>query len=251
MRMWIAAVVAFGAAMASGALAAADERQDLIAAFAATAPSVGALYALEAGGDFTFLCSATAVDRHDGQTVILTAYHCARKGVSYLINFGDNVLRPVTVWQVPHYEVDAVESPRVFNEPQTDMALFLMDGVDVPVVPLAEASALAYGAKVAMVGFPLGLSKIMYEGIIAGRLDRPGNDMHGYLLLQIFGAPGSSGSAVIDVATGRVVGVLVGGSNVGAGLPVIFATPIEYRAHLMPVLPDMTVGVAAPAATAR
>jgi len=221
-----------------------SERQALIETFAQVEPSVGALYALEAQGNFQFLCSATAVDRYDGKTVVLTAYHCTKKGVSYYVNFGDQVLRRAVVWKVPHYKVNEEKYPRIFNEPETDMALFLMDGEDVPVVPLAETSAIANGAKIAMVGYPLGLSKIMYEGIVAGRFDRPGDDMYDYLLLQIFGAPGSSGSAVVDVDTGEIVGVLVAAAT-SPVLPVIFATPIDYRKWLMPVMPEEAASVGA------
>lgn len=230
--------LAEAAKAARGQAQALSERQALIDTFAGVSPSVGALYALEAEGNFRFLCSATAVGRHDGQTVILTAYHCAMKGVSYYVNFGDQVLRRAQIWKVPHYEVDAEKYPRIFGEPETDMALFLMAGEDVPVAAMAESSAVANGTKVAMVGYPLGLSKIMYEGIVAGRFDRPGDDMYDYLLLQIFGAPGSSGSAVVDVDSGEIVGVLVAATRAIAGLPVIFATPIDYSRWLREVLPE-------------
>lgn len=210
---------------------------DLVSTFAQIRPSVGALYAQTGGGDMKFLCSATAVAREGEDTVVMTAYHCMEKGVSYLINFGDNTLRPLTVWKIPHYEVNAEKHPRQFNEPTTDMALLLMAGHDVPVVPLADSSRLDPGTRVAMVGYPLGVAKVAYEGGVAGRFDRKGNDLYDYLLLQIFGAPGSSGSSVVDVETGRVVAILVAARQANAGLPVIFATPVEYRRHLMAVLP--------------
>lgn len=214
----------------------ASERDAIIRAFADLRPSVGALYAQEEGGDMRFLCSATAVDRKGDQTVILTAHHCVTKGVSYLINFGDNKLRAATVWKIPHYEVDKGKYPRKYNEPKTDMALFLMEGTDVPVVPIAKSSQLFLGSKIAMVGYPLGLSKISYEGIVAGRFNRVGSDQYDYLLLQIFGAPGSSGSAVISAKTREVIGILVSAKQT-RGLPVIFATPVEYMEHLMDVRP--------------
>ncbi len=208
------------------------EREVLIETFARISQSVGALYALRSDGDLTFLCSATAVDRRYGKTVVMTANHCIRKGVAYLINFGDNNFRSLRVWMIPHYEIDADEYPRRYNEPLVDIALFLMDGQDVPVVPISDADAQRPGTKIAMVGFPKGVAKIRYEGIISGYLDRPGADDFGYLLLQIFGAPGSSGSAVVELDQGGIVGVLVRGT-VGEGLPVIFATPTSYMENLM------------------
>ncbi len=228
----------------SGATFAQDNdanRGVLIDTFATLKPSVGALYALEARGDLEFLCSATAVGREGDATIILTAYHCVQKGVSYLINFGDNQFRPLRVWQVPHYELGGDEW-RAYDEPKTDMALFLMDGVDVPILPLAaDSSMLLAGELLAMVGFPLGLAKISYQGTLAGYYDRPGTDEHDYLLMQIFGAPGSSGSAVVLVETGEVVGVLVQAQSARIGLPVIFATPIDYQRYLKKVPTGATV----------
>lgn len=215
----------------------ASEREKIIQTFAGLQSSVGALYAQESGGDMRFLCSATAVGRKDGKTIILTANHCLRKGVAYMINFGDSQFRSLKVWKIPHYEVNRQKFPRKFNEPETDMALFLMDGKDVPIVPLAKSSKVDPGAKIAMVGYPLGVSKISYEGIVAGRFNRVGADMFDYLLLQIFGSPGSSGSAVVNAKSGEVIGILVA-AKTSSGLPVIFATPIEYKKHLMSVRPE-------------
>ena len=213
----------------------ASERDDIIRAFAKAAPSVGALYGVQEAGDMRFLCTATAVDRHEGQTVVLSAHHCLEKGVSYFINFGDNQMRPLTAWQAPHYEVDKEKSPRKYNEPETDMALFLMNGTDVPILTMADNSRLNPGTKVLTVGFPLGVTKINYEGTVAGFFNRVGSSRHGYMMLQIFGAPGSSGSAVISL-NGEVVSVLVSAKQAPIGLPVIFATPIEYKENLVPIL---------------
>lgn len=214
-----------------------SERQSIINLFKTVTPAVGALYAQEEKGDMIFLCSATAVARQDGQTVVLTAHHCLRKGVAYLINFGDNRYRALTVWKIPHYEVDATKYPRRYNEPKTDMALFLLDGEDVPIIDMAPQETITAGMKIAMVGFPLGVAKITYEGIVAGKFDRPGSDLSGYTLLQVFGAPGSSGSAVLSVASGKVLGVMVAVTASQVGLPVIFATPVDYLQHLTPIQP--------------
>ena len=213
----------------------AGERDDIIRAFAKATPSVGALFAMQENGDMKFLCSATAVDRHEGQTVVLSANHCLEKGVSYRIDFGDGYMRPLTAWKIPHYEVDAQKHPKRYNEPDTDMALFLLPGQDVPILQLAERSSLLPGARVLTIGFPLGVTKITYEGTVAGFFNRLGSVRYGYMMLQIFGAPGSSGSAVLDL-DGNVVSVLVSAKQAQAGLPVIFATPIEYKEHLIPVL---------------
>ena len=238
-------VVLFLALLPWGVVAQAQENNSLVDTFAKLKPSVGALYAQEQSGDLRFLCSATAIGREGKDTVILTAYHCMQRGVSYLVNFGDNTLRPLRVWKIPHYEVDSEKYPRRYGEPQTDAALLLMPGQDIPIAAVAATSNVETGARVAMVGYPLGVAKIAYEGGIAGRFDRIDADLQDYLLLQIFGAPGSSGSSVVSVETGEIVGVLVAAKSASVGLPVIFATPIEYLEHLMPVLPEKASEVGA------
>lgn len=233
MRPIIAALVAAFFVLTSPVKA--DEK--LIDVFERTSGSVGALYKAEDGGNMSFLCSVTVVGEHEGQAVLLTAFHCVTRGVSYRVTLDGKRFHEARVWKIPHYEVDAKEYPRTFHEPRTDMALYLSD-VDAPAIEMADVADQRPGAGVVMVGFPLGLAKVSYEGIVSGYFHRPGADDHGYQLLQIFGAPGSSGSAVIDVETGKIISVLVAGKQSRSGLPVIFATPVEYQSYLMEVPTD-------------
>lgn len=198
-------------------------------------PSVGALYKMEDGGNMSFLCSVTAVGKDGGSTVLLTAYHCVNKGVSYRVTFDGKTWHQARVWKIPGYEVDDKKYRRNFSDPEVDMAMFLVDGIDAPIVPLAQNSKMPVGSEFVNIGFPLGIAKIHYRGSIAGVYDRQGADQDGYVLLQAFGAPGSSGSSIIDAQTGEIKSVLVSGRGGRAGLPVIFATPINYRTYLKPV----------------
>lgn len=222
----------------SGGAKADAERDTIITQVAKVSTSVGALYAQEEQGDIKFLCTISAVGEEAGKTIGLTANHCLQKGVAYLANFGDNQLRPSTAWKIPHYVVDDKKYPRRYDEPETDMALFLISGPKIPALALSTQPKPPVGTRVLMVGFPLGVAKIAYEGSLAGYFDRPGSDVSGYLLLQIFGNAGSSGSAVINAETGQVVGILAAATSSGFGLPVIFAVPIGYQENLMPVRPN-------------
>lgn len=212
-------------------------QEAMVEAFAEVSRAVAALYALESDGDMAYLCTTTAVGKTaEGSTIMLTAYHCVKKGVSYLVTFDGKQFHPARVWKIPHYELDRTKYPRAYGEPETDMALFLIEEpLDMRVMDMAANGSVPPGTRVVTVGYPLGVAKVRYEGIVSGYLDRPGDDSYNYILLQIFGAPGSSGSAVIDLVTGRVIGVLVAGKSGRAGLPVIFATPIDYRKHLLDV----------------
>jgi len=224
-------------------VSAAHAKDSLVDIFENASQSVGALYEKEDGGNMSFLCSVTAVDKHEGATVFLTAYHCVKRGTSYSITLDGKTWQPARVWKIPGYEVDPKEFPRAWQDPKTDMALFLADGFDVPLIELSDATGQKPGSGVVMVGFPLGVAKIAYQGIVSGYFNRPGAEQDGYQLLQIFGAPGSSGSAVIDTATGEVVSVLVSAKTSRVGLPVIFATPIDYRRYLREVPTGMAASV--------
>lgn len=217
----------------------------LVSIFENASRSVGALYEKEDGGNMSFLCSVTAVDKHEGATVFLTAYHCVKRGISYSITLDGKSWEPARVWKIPGYEIDKRKYARAWHDPETDMALFLADGFDVPLISLSNAAGQKPGSGVVMIGFPLGVAKIAYQGIVSGYFNRPGAEQDGYQLLQIFGAPGSSGSAVIDVASGKVVSVLVSAKQSRAGLPVIFATPIEYQRYLREVPMGMETSVGA------
>jgi len=209
--------------------------ESLVPLLAEIAPSVGALYIQRNDGSLDFSCTVTAVDKHDAEVVLLTAHHCVSKDVAYLISFDGKRFYAASVWKIPHDQVDGNAYPRRFGEPATDMALFLakVEG-EVPSVPFSDAE-VPIGTRIVTMQFPLGVTKVGYEGLIAGRMSRPGSEKDGYLILQTFGAPGSSGAAVITTESKEVIGVLVSGVGGETGLPVIFATPATYRKYLCDV----------------
>ncbi len=198
-------------------------------------PAVGALYAQTATGNLEFLCTITAIGKTDARMELLTANHCIKKDVSYVVTFDGKVFHSARVWKVPGENIDPNKYRRQYGQPETDLALFVIDEpMSVPFISLGGDAALSPGRSIVTVGYPLGVTKIRYIGIIAGRYERPGADMDGYLILQIFGSPGSSGSAVIEESTGKVIGVLVSGKQ-AFGTPVIFAVPIGYLQYLREV----------------
>ena len=118
MRSLCAAVLA--AFLCLGGAAHADERAQIKEAFQNLEPSVGALYRADRGGDLTFSCSVTAIDRHEGKTVALTALHCVKqKNISYRVTYDGSIFYNAQVWKLPP------DKPKR-GEPEVDMAL-LMD----------------------------------------------------------------------------------------------------------------------------
>jgi S1-C subfamily serine protease len=214
-------------------LAAPAKAESLEKVFANIRPSVAALYAQTSDGSLRFLCSTTAVEKRKERVLLLTALHCVDKDVTYMVSFDGRQFYSARVWSLPKWEV-AEKLKKGYGVPSVDMALFSIElPLDVNVIPMADDSKIKAGHPIVMVGYPLGVTKISYNGIISGRLDRPGAALNGYMTMQIFGSPGSSGSSVIDQETGKIIGVLVSAKQDSVGLPVIFATPASYRRYLL------------------
>lgn len=208
--------------------------QALKDAFKGIAPSVGALYTINDNGDLKFICTTTVVESEspEERAILLSAGHCAGNEAGYFVSFNGTKFHPARVWKLPK-DVHDRSYKRPFGEPKVDMAFFrLLEDVDVVPLQLGSTKEMEMGQDVVTVGFPLGVTKIGYEGTLAGKYNRP-TELKGYLMLQIFGAPGSSGSSIVDLESGRVVGVLVSGKQGRVGLPVLFATPIEYEKYLV------------------
>ena len=204
-------------------------------AFAVLSQSVGALYQKDGNGNLAFSCTVTVVAHEMTHSVLLTAGHCASRNTSYAISLDGARFYGVRPWKLSKAALDP-KFHRPYREPEVDIALLVTDEVlPVPAVSFAEGYTALPGTEVLMVGFPLGVTKVRYAGIIAGQLDQPGSDQHTYLILQIFGAPGNSGSAIVDRLSGKIAGVLSAGKQDRAGLPVIFAVPAHYRTLLQDV----------------
>jgi S1-C subfamily serine protease len=202
--------------------------------FAGISPSIAALYAQKHDGSLQFLCSTTAVEKQAKRVLLLTAFHCVDKDVAYLVSFDGKQFYSARVWSLPKWKVDGTKHQKGYGVPDVDMAFFAIElPLDINVIPMADDREIKAGHPIVMVGYPLGVTKISYNGIISGRLDRPGDAYNGYMTMQIFGSPGSSGSSVVDQETGKIIGVLVSASQASGGLPVIFATPASYRKYML------------------
>jgi S1-C subfamily serine protease len=210
------------------------QADSLVEVFAGIKPSVAALYAQKHDGSLQFLCSTTAVEKQEKRVLLLTAFHCVDKDVAYLVSFDGKQFYSARVWSLPRWKVDETKHKKGYGVPDVDMAFFSVElPLEVKVIPMVDDSEIQAGHPIVMVGYPLGVTKISYNGIISGRLDKPGDSYNGYMTMQIFGSPGSSGSSVVDQETGKIIGVLVSASQAGSGLPVIFATPASYHKYML------------------
>ena len=120
------------------------------------------------------------------------------------------------------------------GDPDTDLAVVKIDGMDLPVVTLGRSTGLRVGETAIAIGSPLGLDggPSVSVGVISA-LSRSVRGQDGKPLLDMIQtdasiAPGSSGGALLDL-TGSVIGITTaiaidaraGGESLG------FATPVE------------------------
>lgn len=111
-------------------------------------------------------------------------------------------------------------------DPQHDLALLKVEGLDAPALPLAGAAQLAVGDDVYVAGNPKGFEGTFSRGIISGLRLR-----EGYIQFDAPISPGSSGGPVVD-ERGRVVGVTVSyveGQNLNFAVPAATIPPLLAR----------------------
>lgn len=104
-----------------------------------------------------------------------------------------------------------------FDE-ENDIAIFKVDGKELPMVKLAKNYKPKQGESIVVVGSPLGLETTLSDGIISSVREKGG-------VIQITApiSPGSSGSPVFN-SKGEVIGVatflIEGGQNLNFAIPV-------------------------------
>jgi S1-C subfamily serine protease len=108
-------------------------------------------------------------------------------------------------------------------------------------LPLADASAMAPGARIFLIGSPKGLAFTLHEGKVS-RVGQPLLGL-GYIQIDARVNPGNSGGPLLD-EYGRVVGVVsmkVEGEGLGLALPINYA--FDDPAHpFMTALPAWVPG---------
>jgi hypothetical protein len=119
---------------------------------------------------------------------------------------------------------------------KNDLVLLKLKGKDLPFLTLGNSQNMEVGARVAVIGSPLGLEGTLSEGIVSAVRELMGDRK----LLQVTApiSPGSSGSPVLN-AKGEVIGIAT--ALLRGGQALNFAVPSEYAASLMAKVGTTTV----------
>jgi serine protease Do len=127
-----------------------------------------------------------------------------------------------------------VTARRHYVDPHLDVAIVAIERADVPEearpADLGCADALPSGRSVGAFGHPWGLNFTATRGILSGVRFR-----FGFELLQTDAAlnPGNSGGALIDLVTGRVLGVNAATMSRSTSEGLNFAVPIGHVCTLV------------------
>jgi Do/DeqQ family serine protease len=124
---------------------------------------------------------------------------------------------------------------RIGSDPETDIAVLLVDADGLSALPFADSDRLRVGDFVVAVGNPFGLGQTVTSGIVSA-LGRRGLMPSGYEdFIQTDASinPGNSGGALVD-SLGRLIGInsaiiASSGGNVGIG----FAIPSNIAREVM------------------
>ncbi|MGH7823142.1 MAG: S1C family serine protease, partial [Candidatus Binatia bacterium] len=115
----------------------------------------------------------------------------------------------------------------VAADPQRDLALLSVPGLDARPLPIEGGDQVSVGDKIFVVGNPNGLEGTFSDGLVSGK-----RSFKDFELLQITApiSSGSSGGPVLDVK-GRVVGIAKGSWEKGQNLN--FAIPVPVIRQLL------------------
>lgn len=174
-----------------------------------------ALYG-EKGDVAHFLCTTTVIAKRPGAYLLLTAGHCVTgKDLPQDLKFyvSEQIVdQPV----IGNANLQPVSVLKAENSDKYDFALLELDSQkEYSVIPLADPDkAPQVEDKVYVVNFSLGVAKQVALGVVASDvIPNQGSEgdcapCKGRYLVHLFGAPGASGSAVIDEKTHEIVGVV-------------------------------------------
>jgi serine protease Do len=159
------------------------------------------------GSGFVFL-------NRNGNAFIMTNNHVVQDAERIRVRFDDG------------REFDAEVTG---TDPQSDIAIIQIPGLDVPALPMARSAELEVGEWVVAIGSPFGLRSTLTVGVVSatGRTALGINDYEDFIQTDAAINPGNSGGPLMDL-DGRVVGMNTAiFSRSGGYMGIGFAIPID------------------------
>jgi S1-C subfamily serine protease len=152
----------------------------------------------------------------DKNGIIATNYHVIEKWLETL----ENTLF-IKMENGAYFPIEEL----LASDEENDIAIFKVEGKELPTVKLASYYKPKQGEDVVVIGSPFGLETTVSDGIISNIREKGG-------LLQITApiSPGSSGSPILN-SKGEIIGIatflIQGGQNLN------FAIPVKHLANLL------------------
>jgi len=198
-----------------------------------------ALY-VERNGEKHFTCTATAYEKIKGGYLLVSAGHCidGRDTLKFFV-------RTDVDDSLPYMPVTVIKY--ALTEKLDFSILELNTKNKYPTIQLGSDENLAVGDAIENVSFALGIAKQFNNGYVATDLLHPNEETSGsssmwllnHFLVEVDGAGGSSGSAIVSNNSHKIVGLLVSGisgEQIGHGIIPMsefyaFRADPQYTAH--------------------
>jgi len=184
--------------------------------------AVALLFTQNASGDMKMTCTVTAFAKTEKGYRFVSAAHCVEGNDSKQQKLEKFYVSADTKGAKNYFAAKLIEAGD--KKIGDDFSLFEVETNDTfDIIPLGDESTLQMGDAVVDISGALGLGKQYFSGYVSElRVDRPPVDAGQVLwtdvmLIQIGGAPGSSGSAIVSVDQKAIVGFLVGSAPEDVG----------------------------------
>lgn len=146
-----------------------------------------------------------------------------------------HVIKGATDIEVRLFDDRRFQARLIADDPKSDIALLqIVEGDELPAIPLGDSGRLRVGDWVVAIGNPLGLTSTVTAGIVSatGRRSLPLGGMRYQDFIQTDASinPGNSGGALLDLH-GQVVGINTAVTEAGQGIG--FAIPIDMVKEIL------------------
>lgn len=144
----------------------------------------------------------------------------------YIIT-NEHVVKDSTKVRIQRYNKTFLSAFVLEVNKEKDLALLKTEGSNFPYLEIEDTNNVQAGDDVIAIGTPKGLSWTVTKGIISAVREEKGT---GVIQTDVAANPGNSGGPLINVKTGKVVGIIKSGLNESQGLNFAIAPSEIFKA---------------------